>query len=260
MKTLLLNFDVEEFTKTSLESSPLGMEKILNLLSNQGIVSTFFTTLKFAESNPETINSLLKDGHELALHAYDHTHDYKTMHPDKAYKYISEAKQMLEKKFKTKIYGFRAPRFQAPPYSVIRKAGFLYDSTLHPTFIPGRYNKFRSPRHAFLEDNLIVIPVSVTPLLRMPFSWLWFRSLGLKYAKACTRLSLINQDFINIFFHSWEFLDLENSITSSSYKKNTGEKLVNMLEKYISFCKKLGMKPHTIKAYAEMVKNTSVKK
>ncbi len=268
-KFLLLNFDVEEFTpktkrkisireREQLETSSLGLEKLLKLLDRHRITSTFFTTLKFAKQNHGIIGRLVREGHELALHGYEHTDNYKAMQKDEAYKRIKKAKEELEKRFKTKISGFRAPRFEVPDYSVLKKAGIKYDSSLHPTYVPGRYNNFRSPRCVFVKDGVVVIPVSVTPLVRLPFSWIWFRNLGLNYAKICTKPSLLDQNFINIFFHSWEFAELNGYAFGrelpAPFMRNTGEKLVGMLEKYIIFCKKIKLRPFTVRSYTEEMK------
>ena len=68
--------------------------------------------------------------------------------------------------------------------------------------------------------------------------FLWFRNIGLGYAKICTRLSLIGSDYVNIYFHPWEFVNLEKLKYSDRLPKliirNTGE----ILEKNVSssFC------------------------
>ena len=83
-------------------------------------------------------------------------------------------------------------------------------------------------------DNIMEIPISVTPFLRLPLSWLWFRNLGLNYAKICTILN--NQPFTNIYFHPWEFQDIKKYNIPLIIKRNTGNKMKKMLKEYLRWC------------------------
>jgi hypothetical protein len=47
----------------------------------------------------------------------------------------------------------------------IEKAGYEYNSSMNPTYIPGRYNNLSKPRTAYYTNKLLNIPISVTPLL-----------------------------------------------------------------------------------------------
>ena len=82
-KKILLSFDIEEFdlpeeynqkidTKTKLNTSLRGLNKILNLLEKQGIKATFFVTAFFAEEYPEVIKKISQK-HEIASHGLVHS-------------------------------------------------------------------------------------------------------------------------------------------------------------------------------------------
>jgi len=47
----------------------------------------------------------------------------------------------------------------------IEKAGYEYNSSMNPTYIPGRYNNLSKPRTAYYTNKLLNLPISVTPLL-----------------------------------------------------------------------------------------------
>jgi len=248
MKKLLLTFDLEEFPaeefgiklseKEKFEISRKGLVKIINLLYRLNIKSTFFTTLEFAQHYPALIKKLIKEGNEIALHAYSHKHRYNKMPEKVAYNYIKTAKKRIEKMFKIKISGFRAPQMSFPSYSVLKKAGLKYDSSLHPTYIPGYYNRFFDKRKPFSEEGITIMPISVTPVIRLPFSWVWFRNMPLIYSKFCTSFSLLDSDYINIYFHPWEFVELNKFNISKMIKRNTGNQNIIKLNKYLNWISK----------------------
>ncbi len=243
MKYLLLSFDLEELNKDTTLSSE-GLIPLLNLLNNHKISCTFFTTWFFAKKHPELINKIINNNHEIALHALNHSDDYGKLSSEESLRYLKLAKENFEKKFKIKIYGFRAPNMRPPSNKVLEGLNLVYDSSLHPTFLPGHYNNFFKRRKPFKINNLMEIPVSVTPFFRAPFSWFWFRLFGLIYSKICTKLTLINSNYILLYFHPWEFSDglKEKGIFSF----NSGKNLLNLLDRYIGWCIRKNLKPTSI--------------
>ncbi|MDO8740183.1 MAG: polysaccharide deacetylase family protein [Candidatus Woesearchaeota archaeon] len=263
MKTILLTFDVEEFdlpkefglniSKEDMSKIPAeGVKKMIVLLKKHKIMATFFATAYFALKNKNLIKQIKKEGHEIALHGYLHEHNYKKMSEKEALYYLKKGKQEIEKITGTRILGFRAPRMMPPAYSVLQECGIKYDSSIHPTYIPGRYNYFFKTRKITIKNNIVSIPLSTTPLIRLPFSWLWFRNLGLTYAKFCTLISFADVNFINLFFHPWDFINLKKFKLPFLIKNNTGDKCINMLENYILWCKKSKYEFKTIGKYLNL--------
>lgn len=248
MKAFILSFDLEEFNlpfgmdigvgdEELFEISRRGLKNIMSLLNKTDIVATFFVTLKFAKTYPDEIKLLIRDGHEIGIHGYEHSHGYGSMPEEKAREYIIAAKERIEELFNITILGFRAPRFNRPQYSVLRDAEMVYDSSIHPTFFSRRWTMVFNGRAPSTSCGVAVVPVSVTPLIRLPFSWIWFRNFGLQYATACTKLCMLDQDYVSVYFHPWEFADLCNYDMPESFRRNTGDKLVEMMGKYIRWCK-----------------------
>ncbi|MBU4501410.1 MAG: polysaccharide deacetylase family protein, partial [Nanoarchaeota archaeon] len=193
MKYFCLSFDIEEFdvplefNKSISEENMFGIshkgtKRIISLLDNRRLKATFFTTARFAMKYPSLIKRI-SEKHEVALHGYKHDSNYKTMSDSEAYEELLKAKEEIEKIISKKIYGFRAPRMMSPSLKVLKRLGLKYNASLHPTYVPGRYNHFFKPRKIFEKDDVTVIPTSVVPLVRMPMTWLWFRNLGLNYSK-----------------------------------------------------------------------------
>ena|SRR3989344_6098148 len=264
MTTLLLNFDLEEFVarefgvdvdkKVVYDIGKEGLINLINILKKfNGLKCTFFTTYTFSEYCKKQINQLIDMGHEIALHGYSHEQDYRVMEMKDITKYVTLAKKEIESLFGVKIEGFRAQQMRRIPYDILAKMKIKYDSSLHPTYVPGYYNSFFEPRKIFVKENVTVIPVTVTPIVKLPFSWIWFRNMGLTYSKICTSLARIDSKHINIYFHPWEFVDIDKPIyrekMMSLIMKNTGDKMNRMMEDYIRWSINSGFKTSTIKDY-----------
>lgn len=252
-KFICLTFDIEEFDliKDKYDQYNLsykGTLNILKILDVYNIKSTFFVTSDFAKKYPNLIKEISKK-HEIANHGYSHEHDYKKMDTKQSLNYIKKSKTIIEKIINKKIYGFRAPGLFAPNYKVIKESGHEYDSSLHPTFGFSHYNNFFKRRKIHIKDGIKIVPLSVIPLIRAPLFWFLFRNFGLTYIKIGTKLCLIDQNYINIYFHSWEFNDLKKQKINYLFKRNSGPKLEKKLNKYIEWCKSNKYEFITLKEY-----------
>lgn len=261
MKFLLPTFDLEEFSlpralynihlgKKELKISHEGLNKLLKILDKHKIKATFFTTAFFAKNYSPLIKKISKK-HEIALHGLYHTDDYRELSEQETYKNLKKAKQILEKITDQKIYGFRAPAFWAPSIKILKKLNIKYDSSLNPIYLPGNYNNFFKKRKIHKKDGVTIVPLSATPLLRMPLCWIVFRNFGLNYAKLCTRLCFLDQNSVVLFFHPWEFVNLNKLDLKIWFliKRKTGEQLIQLLDKYFAWCNKKKIKSSTIKDY-----------
>src|SRR3989344_3648981 len=262
MTPLLLSFDVEEFPALELgmftdedEAWRVGKEGLLQiatLLEGECVPATFFCTAEFVFKYPSCVRRLLAEGHEVALHGASHGHTYHLMPPEEAGNILRNAKDDVERLLGTHIAGFRGPRMSRPPYAVLHKCGFRYDSSLHPTYVPGRYNHLRAPRRVHTADGVLVMPVSVAPVLRLPFSWLWFRLLGIRYAKACAALTIRDSDFLHVYFHPWEFVSppgVPGTVSQRMMLRHCGPQHLLRLREFIHWAKRRRLTPMTIRMH-----------
>lgn len=248
MKTLLLSFDIEEFdTLQEYQDAPdneiydisyRGTLEILKLLEKNNLRATFFTTASFVLKYKKLIKEISKNN-EIALHGYYHKNRNESLDE------LKKAKRELEKIMGKGVIGFRAPRLRKIPFSDLKEIGIKYDSSLHPTYIPGRYFNLFKKRKLFVENEIVEIPISVG-LFRLPFFWIFFRNFPLRYSKICT---IFCGEYINILFHPWEFVELDNYKLPLSLKRNTGLKLFNKLDNYLKWCKKKEYKDFTFSEY-----------
>lgn len=261
MKTLLLVCDFEEFSLPGdfkinipeilmLEKSYQGMEQLFDFLLANRIKITFFVTEKIAGAFPGLLKKIISQGHEIGFHSMFGQKESKNS--DELIARLKSEKEIMERTLGTKIYGFRNHKLFILPSFILREAGFVYDNTCHPTYVPGRYSNFFKSRTIYKENNLIYIPISVTPVFRLPFSWIWFRNFGLNYLEFCTSWALLAQESVNIYFHSWEFIDLSKGFDFKLpyyVTNNTGEKMLKLLSNYLKWCQLKNITTETIHNY-----------
>lgn len=206
---VLLSFDVEEFDTPAewgctipfseqIRISTEGFHAVLQILKERQLRATHFTTGRFAEAQPELIREAAQH-HEIASHGLIHSEFQKS--------HLVESKALLEKITGKNILGFRRARLQPTPLEWISEAGYLYDSSENPTWIPGRYNHLRRPRTAHWEQGLLRLPASVTPRLRFPLFWLSFKHVPRPLLKRMLLKTLHHDGCLNLYFHPWEFAD-----------------------------------------------------
>jgi hypothetical protein len=209
-----------------LEISLQGMNRLYNILQSSQIKTTVFTTAYFAEQQPELVTPIAKN-HEIGSHSYYHS-SFKMED-------LALSRKILKEITGQEISGLRIPRMQNVDPVEIHKAGYLYDSSLNPTFIPGRYNHLNKPRTAFFSNGIWQIPVSVTPVLRLPVFWLALKNLPFEFYKNLCKTILKHDKVLATYVHPWEFSDLSKYKIPFYIKRLHGERLAKRLEKLIAF-------------------------
>jgi hypothetical protein len=241
---ILLTFDLEEFDlpcefgcKISKEDqiniSTYGLQRLVILLSKYNIPATFFTTAFYANRNEEIIKTL-SENHEIASHSKDHS-DFKENDP-------LDSKVEIERITGKNVYGFRMPHFKKIDLSLVKAAGYTYDSSINPTLIPGRYNNLSTHRKIYRDSrsNLIEIPVSVSPIIRFPLFWISFKNIPLPVYLYMCRRAIGKDSYLHLYFHSWEFAELEPFKIPWYIKTLSGNSLSVRFEKLIVDLRKTG--------------------
>lgn len=256
-KFLTLCIDLEEFSlprefgvsisqEDEYKISRDGLLFLYNLLERFKIKATFFSNENMANAFPELLKSLVKSGHEIALHNIVGNGELNVVNE------LQRQKSVVENITGEEIYGCRSHKLIYLPSNALRMAGLIYDNSMHPTYIPGRYCNILTSRSIYIEDGIIRVPISVVPLLRLPFSWVWFRNFGSMYVEFCSRILYLNQEYINIYFHSWDFADIKNWPLKWRYKfllRNSGDKILSMLTSYLNWCNRKDIRIVTMSKY-----------
>ena len=210
---VLLSFDTEEFDvprehgvdfdtlREGMAVSVEGTNRILDVLKAEGVKATFFCTGNFAEHAPATMRRIMDEGHEVACHGVDHWQPKDTD--------FRESKRIVERVTGLTVNGYRQPRMFPVSDESIEQAGYIYNSSLNPAFIPGRYMHLTAPRTWFMKGRVMQIPASVTPWIRFPLFWLALHNLPLGLYEWLVVRTLKHDGYFVTYFHPWEFYDLK---------------------------------------------------
>jgi peptidoglycan/xylan/chitin deacetylase (PgdA/CDA1 family) len=208
-----LSFDAEEFdlprergiaisVGEELRLGASGWERTLALLDRLGLRATFFATARIAQHAPEFARHCAQR-HELASHGMAHTgwtdDDART------------SRLELERLTGAAVLGFRRPRLAPTPPSLLVQAGYLYDASVHPTWIPGRYCMLgarRTPARHGAAPTLAEVPASVTPTLHLPLFWLTMKNLPWPIYRRCLARVMARDGHVTLYAHPWELADL----------------------------------------------------
>lgn len=239
---VLLSFDIEEFDMPleykgeipfdrQISISQHGLENILNILKKHQVKATFFSTVVFAEHSKSLIERLLNEGHELASHTW--------FHSEFEEKHLKESREKLEELFSTKVTGLRMPRMMPVNEKEVEKAGYTYNSSINPTFLPGRYNNLKVSRTYYKEGNVMQVPASVSPNFRVPLFWLSFHNFPLSLYKKLASDVLKKDNYLNIYFHPWEFSDIKDEAFKlpGFTTKNTGKEMIERFDTFVGWLK-----------------------
>ncbi|WP_329903509.1 polysaccharide deacetylase family protein [Porphyromonas pogonae] len=211
---VLLSFDTEEFDvplehsvdlsmPEQMKISGIGLGRILDVLEKEKVTATFFCTANFASNSPDLMQRIVSGGHEVASHGYYHSY-FEVQH-------LRESKEKLEEITGKPVTGYRQARMMPVDENEICAAGYTYNSSINPTFIPGRYMNFREKCTPYLKSGVWQIPVSVVPYVRFPLFWLSCHNLPMSLYLSLCKYAYRHYGYYTVYFHPWEFVDLNKN-------------------------------------------------
>jgi len=232
-----------------------GLDKILELLRKNDSLATFFTVGELLESNPEILDKITSQGHEIGFHTMKHT---RLDSPNYELKFEKELKE-FDKLTSGKSKGFRAPTFSLNEKSswAIKELvnnGYKYDSSIMPakTNLYGMPNAQRSPykiTNTNLNKNnpegiLTEFPLMVTELLGKTIpaaGGFYLRVLPLKIIKNAIKSYEEKEIPTSLYVHSWELtpeyipkikLPIKNKLITFYKIKSTYNKMNKILKEF----------------------------
>lgn len=237
---VLFSFDVEEFDIPLEFGTPIGpreqmrigiqgFARALHLLDEVGVRATLYMTGAIALAAPELVRWAVRSGHEIASHSLEHSR-FETSH-------LLESRTVLERVSGTRVVGFRMPRLAPVGDDDLVKAGYLYNSSLNPIWLPGRYNHLRSPRLPHRRGGLVQVPLSATPVLRWPLFWLAFKNQPAWLTRRTTARCLEHDRLASLYFHPWELCECTGFGLPASVARCSGERLYHPLRDYLLWLK-----------------------
>ncbi len=239
-RSILLSFDVEEFDipmefgfsvppTMQMKVGKNGLDAIKPILNE--VPSTLFTTANFADHFPNEIKKLAEQ-HEIASHTYYHG----SFEPCD----LLNSRLKLEAITGKAVTGLRMPRMKPIDMPSVMAAGYQYDSSINPTWLPGKYNNLHLSRTVYTELGMKRIPASVSPNFRIPLFWLSFKNMPFSFFKSLCLQTLRKDGYICLYFHPWEFTPIEDFELPIYTRRWCGPVMVDRLLNLIKDLKREG--------------------
>lgn len=236
--TTLLTFDVEEFDapldrgraldmSAQLRIGAEGFLRVLDLLDDLAVSEvTLFITANMARHAPELVRRAAQR-HEIASHGF--------MHRTFENSDLARSRAVLREISGQEVLGFRRARLQVTDPKAILDAGYRWDSSENPIWLPGRYNNLRKPRTVHRKGELIELPASASPRLRVPLFWLAMKFLPMPIVRSASAACLRRDRYVSLYWHPWEFLDLRDSGLPRYMRRPDGEAMCRRFGDYVAW-------------------------
>ncbi len=209
-----------------MEVGGRGQERVLALLESLRVPATLFTTANFAQWHPGLTRGAALV-HETASHGLHHA----TFQDSD----LMESKRLLEQVSGAVVKGFRRARLQPTNAEALVAAGYQYDSSENPIWLPGRYNNLGKPRVPYRRGQVLEVPISTSPILRLPLFWLAMKNLPMMAVRSASARCLDVDGLLNVFWHPWEFVDLRQSGLPRYMRAVDGEAMCDRLSDYVEW-------------------------
>jgi len=194
-----------------------GIDKILDWLRKSDVYATFFIVGELLEKNPELIDKISENGHEIAFHSMYHDR----LDVNNKEDFENEIKKFNELT-KKKILGFRAPTLSlnyssAWAIDVLTENNYQYDSSIIPVKTPlyGIDNADKKPyritsKNLETDDpdgKLLEFPLLTTTFFgkRIPAAGgFYLRFLPMTIIKRAIKNNIKKNIPSSFYIHSWE--------------------------------------------------------
>jgi len=190
---------------------PTAVPRLRALFDELAVQATIFIVGRDAETPADAavLAELIGDGHEAANHSYSHHPHFHTLGEAELDDELSRTEAALATLGVSRVYGFRAPSFRLSRalLRVLARRGYAYDTSTFPNATGalarawqrrhyglderakaeladqyGSLADLRRPlapyRWRLPETDLIEVPVSTLPLLRLPVHWTYVNYLA----------------------------------------------------------------------------------
>jgi peptidoglycan/xylan/chitin deacetylase (PgdA/CDA1 family) len=230
---------------------PHRVEGLLTLLAAHGAPLTVFVVGESLSAQPRVIERMRSRGAEFHLHSFSHD----LAQPDTLDE-IRRGATAFEACFGRRPEGYRAPEGRISPagWSRLEDEGFLFDSSVFPSFWPAaRYLRF-SPRPFRPEGRrLLELPISTVTPGRLIVSLSWMKLLGWEfYRRLLENADLPEPIVFDMHLHDlWETpsFDQLRAPWRWIYRRNRGGGL-RILEAFLGLLARRGHRLTTLGAVA----------
>ena len=202
-----------------------GTQKILEILEKYQVHTTFFVEISLVEKLPELLKTIAKKGHELGLlNKYSYQ------------KEIETAKDFLEELTGKTIRGMRQFPEKRLSSEKLKAMQFIYRSPMDFSNIFFFKNALER-KIAYEENEIMVIPESVSPYSRLPYNDFTFQMIPMKFYQNMVTETLQKEEYVMIYLNSWQFVELNDKKFGLSFyrKYNLGVQMEEKLDRFLKF-------------------------
>lgn len=266
----VLTFDIEEWYIEQLyhgarlekyQEFDSYLNRILDLLNEQGVKATFFCLGKIATDFPEVVKLIASNGHEIGCHSNGHIWLTK-MSPDELRKDTHNAISALQDVIGKEVVSYRAPAFSIGDgnkwaIEILASEGIERDSSIFPAKRDfGGFPRFPTASPTIIEyqgSSIKEFPICLTHLFGKDIAFSgggYFRFFPYSFVKK----RVCSADYAMAYFHIGDLIHNKGGVMSredyETYFKENGS-LKNRLVRYAK--SNLGTK----KAFGKMSKLVS---
>jgi polysaccharide deacetylase family protein (PEP-CTERM system associated) len=192
----------------------VGVQSLLELLSEHGAHGTFFILGWIAERRPDLVRTIAERGHEIASHGSDHRR-VTTLTREEFRESVRSSKRILEDVSGRSVFGYRAPNFSIVrgaewALEILVEEGYRYDSSLLPArrrgsgYVGGK----RDPHTLTLESGTLEeIPPATLKFGRTVLpagGGAYFRHLPYAFVHSALRAAERRGAPGTFYIHPWE--------------------------------------------------------
>lgn len=235
----------------------IGLENFCRFLEPFRIKATLFMVGEdfYQPQNTPYIKAMISEGHEIANHTLTHAQGFRLLSPEAKEAEIAGMEEICRQVTGKRPVGFRSPGWNISDDAlpILKRRGYLYDSSVFPSTLNpllkflhwhsmsgqsagdrttlGHLRYMLAPAQPYRtadnslgrsgNDSLIEFPLTVVPIVRLPFFATFLLATGLELFKVCYRVLKTLGWPIQYQFHLSDFVDyshpeLEDQIPSGN--------------------------------------------
>lgn len=221
----------------------IGLENFARFLEPYGAKATLFMVGHdfLQPQNHAPIKAMHEAGHEIANHSMTHAQGFRYLSPGAMEEEVAGMERACEALTGRRPVGFRSPGWNVGDNAIdlLMRRGYTYDSSVHPTSLMplfkllhwwntksrsggdrtamGQLNYMWSPLRPYRSsktalarkgaDGLVELPVTVVPVVRLPFWATFLLATGMGVFKASLQTLVALRMPVQFQFHLSDFVD-----------------------------------------------------
>ncbi|MDP1571612.1 MAG: polysaccharide deacetylase family protein [Vicinamibacterales bacterium] len=224
----------------------IGLENFSRFLEPYGVKATLFMVGHdfLQPQNHAPIRAVADEGHEIANHSMTHAQGFRLLPPAEMEREVAGMEEACEALLGRRPTGFRSPGWNIGDQAIeiLMRRGYAYDSSVHPTslmplfkllhwrnttqrtggdrtamgqldYMCAPISPYRSSRAHLRQrgaDGIVELPVTVVPVIRLPFWATFLLATGLGPFTASLALLRSFGVPVQFQFHLSDFVDFNH--------------------------------------------------